>query len=144
MFIILESGIFWLMMLVFLVVEILLGSYMIILGNTIITKIFIVIGDILQIFWELFMLTLYLLSLWIGIPDIFRAIKFANEIGDIFPSAIVTLMFFVFVFLPYGLSKCLYKRCYKKRKVSEYWIIPSKIISTITILIYIIGLILTI
>ena len=43
MFIILESGIFWQMFLVFLVVEILLGFFMTISGNTIITKIFIVI-----------------------------------------------------------------------------------------------------
>ncbi|MDE6780339.1 MAG: hypothetical protein K2J40_02625 [Ruminococcus sp.] len=141
MFIILESGIFWQMFLVFLVVEILLGFFMTISGNTIITKIFIVIGDILQIFWELFMLTLYLLALWTGVPDIFRAIKFAHEIEIwyIFLSAIVTLIFLVFVFLPYGLSKCLYCWYYKKRKVSERWIIPSKIISIITALIYIFG-----
>ncbi len=146
MFMILESGIFWLMVSVFLVVEILLGFFMTISENTIITKIFIVIGDILQILWELFMLTLYLLALWaLGGLDIFRAIKFAHEIGIwyIFRSAIVTLIFFVFVLLPYGMSKCLYKWYYKKRKVSERWIIPSKIISIITVLIYIIGIVLT-
>lgn len=135
MFIILESGIFWLMFLVFLVAEILLGFF--ISENTTITKIFIVIGDILQILWELFMLTLHLLFLWSDIPDIFRAIKSAHEIRDIFPSAIVTLLFLAFVLLPYGLSKCFYKWCYKKRKISERWIIPSKIISIITVLIYI-------
>lgn len=141
-----ESGILLLVLQVFLVVEILLGFFMTISENTTIIKIFIVIGDILQICWEFFMLVLYVLLAFrtLCVGDIFSAVKRSHEIQDIFPAVILTLIFLVFVFLPYGLSKCLYCWCYKKRKVSERWIIPSKIISIITVLIYIIGIVLTI
>ena len=107
--------------------------------NTLI-KIFIIIGDIIQVFWEFFMLAIFCnlaFKKW-GVYS-FDGVKISFEIQDIFHISIVTLIFIVFAFLPYGLTKCLYWWYYEERKISERWIIPSKIISIITILIYIIG-----
>ncbi len=108
--------------------------------NTLI-KIFIIIGDTLQIFWEFFMLAIFgLLSYQaLGGGETFDRLTFSFKIQNIFWFITVTLIFIVFAFLPYGLSKCLYWWYYEERKISERWIIPSKIISIITILIYIIG-----
>lgn len=109
--------------------------------KNILAKIFIITGYILQLLWEYFMLAIfYTLAFkkW-GAYKTFDGVKISFEIKDIFHIAIVTLIFLVFAFLPYGLTKCLYWWYYEERKVSERWIIPSKIISIITVLIYIIG-----
>lgn len=109
--------------------------------KNILAKIFIITGCILQLLWDFLMLAIFstlAFKKW-GAYDSFDGIKISFEIQDIFHIVIVTLIFIVFAFLPYGLSKCLYWWYYEERKISERWIIPSKIISIITVLIYIIG-----
>lgn len=111
--------------------------------NTII-KIFIIIGDILQILYSYLMLAVFgtlAFGKWVAYES-FEAVKISFEIQDIFHIIIVTLIFVVFAFLPYGFTKCLYWWYYEGQKISEHWIIVSKIISIITVLIYIIDSIL--
>lgn len=110
--------------------------------KNILAEIFIITGYIIQIFWEFFMLAIFGLLSYkaldgIETPD---GVMFSFEIQNIFWFIIVTLIFILSAFLPYGLSKCLYWWYYEERKISERWIIPSKIISIITVLIYIIGM----
>ncbi|MCM1505884.1 MAG: hypothetical protein NC177_01935 [Ruminococcus flavefaciens] len=59
------------------------------------------------------------------------------EINDIRNIAVTTLIFAVLVFLPYGLTKCLYWWYYEGKNVSERWIKPSFVISIITVVLYI-------
>lgn len=128
---------------VFLVAEILLLICMKISKRNIFVRIFIVTGDILQIYWEFFMLAIFSVlafKAWGGYETL-DGIKFSFEIQGIFWFIIYTLIFLVLVFLPYGLSKCLYWWCYDGRKISERWIIPSFVISIVTAVIYIIGII---
>ena len=109
--------------------------------KNILAKIFIIIGYILQLLWAYVMLAVFstlAFRKW-GAYESFDAVKLSFEIQDIFHIIIVTLIFIVFAFLPYGLTKCLYWWYYGERKISERWIVLSKIISIITILIYIIG-----
>lgn len=104
-------------------------------------KIFIIMGYILQLLWDFFMIAIFstlAFKKW-GAYENIDGLKFSFEIQDIFHIVIVTLIFIVFAFLPYGLTKCLYWWYYEERKISEHWIMPSKIISIITVLIYIIG-----
>ena len=112
--------------------------------KNIIAKIFIVTGYILQILWDYAMLAVFstlAFGKW-GAYDSFDAVKLSFEMQDIFHIVVVTLIFLVFAFLPYGLTKCIYWWYYEERNISENWIVPSKIISIMTVLIYIIGSIL--
>ncbi|MDE6501700.1 MAG: hypothetical protein K2L10_06415 [Ruminococcus sp.] len=109
--------------------------------KNILAKIFIVTGDILQILWDYAMLAVFstlAFGKW-GAYDSFDAVKLSFEMQDIFHIIIVTLIFIVFAFLPYGLTKCIYWWYYEERNISERWIIPSKIISIIVVSVYIIG-----
>ena len=106
-------------------------------------KIFIIMGYILQLLWDFFMIVIFstlAFKKWGAYANI-DGLKFSFEIQDICHIVIVTLIFIVFAFLPYGLTKCLYWWYYEERNISERWIIPSKIISFITIVMYIIGII---
>lgn len=108
--------------------------------KNILAKIFIVTGYILQILWSYAILAVFstlAFGKW-GAYDSFDAVKLSFEMQDIFHIVMVTLIFLVFAFLPYGLTKCLYWWYYEERNISERWIILSKIISIITVLMYII------
>lgn len=128
---------------VFLVAEILLFICMKISKRNIFVRIFIVTGDIVQIYWEFFMLAIFSVLAFkaLGGYETTDRIKFSFEIQNIFWFIIDTLIFLVLAFLPYGLNKCLYWWCYEEQKISERWIIPSRVISVITVVIYIIGII---
>ena len=109
--------------------------------KNIFAKIFIITGYIPQLLYSYVILAVcgtLAFGKW-GTYDSFEAVKNSLEISDIFHIVIVTLIFIVFAFLPYGLNKCLYWWYYEERKISERWIIPSKIISIMTLLIYITG-----
>ena len=112
--------------------------------KNILAKIFIIMGYILQLLYSYVILAVcgtLAFGKW-GAYDSFEAIKNSLEIKDIFNIIVVTLIFVVFAFLPYGLTKCLYWWYYEERKLSERWIIPSRIISIIAVSVYIIGSIL--
>ncbi|MDE6834238.1 MAG: hypothetical protein K2J39_08375 [Ruminococcus sp.] len=112
--------------------------------KNILAKIFIITGYILQLLYSYVILAVcgtLAFGKW-GAYESFDAVKLSLEISDIFNIVIVTLIFVVFAFLPYGLTKCFYWWYYEERKISECWIIPSKMISIIAVSVYIIGSIL--
>lgn len=127
----------------FLVAEVLMLICMKISKRDIFVRIFIVTGDILQIYWEFFMLAIFSVLAFkaMGGHETTDRIKFSFEMQNIFWFIIDTLIFLVLTFLPYGLNKCLYWWCYEERKISERWIMPSCVISIVTVVIYIIGII---
>lgn len=136
-----DSDIFGKLLLIFLAMEILVLICMKISKRNIFVRIFIVTGNILQIYWEFFMLAMFSVLAFkaMGGHETINGIKFSFEIKNIFWFIIDTLIFLVLTFLPYGLNKCLYWWCYEERKISERWIIPSFVISIVTVLIYVIG-----
>lgn len=126
-----------------LAVEVLLGFYMKTSKRNIFVKFFIVIYDVLQLFCDFFVYGIFGLLAYktLGAYETPDGVKLSYEIHDILWLVILTMIFLVFAFLPYGLSKCLYWWCYDGRKISERWIIPSKIISIITAVMYTIGVV---
>lgn len=102
------------------------------------TKIFIVVGDIFQIYWE------YLILIICGMFSFPRGTSSDTMDGTVyycdFENVITILILipicFLLAFLPYMISRHLYNKCYSYRKISANWIIPSKIISIMTFTLY--------
>lgn len=101
------------------------------------TKIFSVVGDIIQVLYEYF---IFLVWLFISFPrtvyGIFEdasgmeTIELFYEFSHFIDLLVLVPMFFLMAFLPYRISRCLYRNIPKK------WLIPSKIISIITAVLY--------
>lgn len=107
-------------------------------GKNTLTKILIIVGDIVQILWEYFMLAIFgTLAFKKWLLNDGSEIPVRIDVQDIYNVVITTLIFIIFVFLPYGLTKCLYWWCYEGKNVSERWIKPSFIISVVTVVLYI-------
>jgi len=109
-------------------------------GN-ILTKILIITGDIIQVLWDYFMCGIFsalAFKKWVayGSMDGLK-VSFGIEIQDILHITVTTLIFVVFAFLPYGLSKCLYWWYYEGKDISERWIKPSFVISVVTVVVYV-------
>ncbi|MCM1505883.1 MAG: hypothetical protein NC177_01930 [Ruminococcus flavefaciens] len=107
-------------------------------GKNTLTEILIIVGDIVQILWEYFMLAISgTLAFRKWLLNDGSEIPVRIEINDIRNIAVTTLIFAVLVFLPYGLTKCLYWWYYEGKNVSERWIKPSFVISIVTVVLYI-------
>ena len=105
--------------------------------NTLI-KIFIITGDIFQIYWEYL---IFLICLLFTFPrgtasDTMEGTEYYYEPDVILFFIIVMPICFLLAFLPYMISRRLYNKCYSYRKMSENWIFPSRLISIITITLY--------
>ena len=134
----------WLIQLFFALLAVMgvLRFFMKTLGKNTLIKIFIITGDIVQILWEYFMLAIFSVlafKKWLAYEPMSDGseILFGIEFQDILHIAIITLIFVVFAFLPYGFSKCLYWWYYEGKNISEHWIKPSFVISVITVVLYI-------
>ncbi len=105
--------------------------------NTLI-KIFIITGDIFQIYWEYLIFLICLLFTYPrGISsDTMEGTEFYYESEVILFFVIVMPICFLLAFLPYKISRRLYNKCYSYRKMSENWIFPSRLISIITVTLY--------
>lgn len=104
--------------------------------KNIFAKILIIVGDIIQILYEYFMLAIFgalAFKKWTA----YESIPDSLEIQDIFHIVVTTFIFVIFVFLPYGLTKCMYWWYYEGKNISERWIKPSFVISVITVVLYI-------
>lgn len=105
--------------------------------RNILTKIFAIVGDIIQVLYEYF-----ILSVWyfISFPRTvyylcedasgMETIEFDYEFNHFITLLILVPMFFLLAFLPYRISKRLYGN------IPEKWIVPSKIISIMTAVLY--------
>ena len=105
--------------------------------NTLI-KVFIITGDIFQIYWEYL---IFLMCLLITFPrgtasDTIEGTEYYYESDVILFFVIVMPICFLLAFLPYMISRRLYNKCYSYRNMSENWIFPSRLISVITVTLY--------
>ena len=105
--------------------------------NTLI-KVFIITGDIFQIYWEYL---IFLICLLVTFPrgtasDTIEGTEYYYESDVILFFVIVMPICFLLAFLPYKISRRLYNKCYSYRKMSENWIFPSRLISIITVTLY--------
>ena len=105
--------------------------------NTLI-KLFIITGDIFQIYWECL---IFLICLLFTFPrgtayDTEYGIEYDYDPEMIWIFIIVIPILFLLAFLPYMISRRLYNNCYSYRKMSENWIFPSRLISIITVTVY--------
>lgn len=101
------------------------------------TKIFAVVGNIIQVLYEYF---IFFVWLFISFPrtvyGIFEdasgmeTIEFFYEFSHFIALLVLVPMFFLLAFLPYRISRRLY------RNIPEKWLIPSKIISIMTAVLY--------
>lgn len=121
-----------------LVVMGLLGFFMESSRKNTLTKIFIITGDIFQIYWEyLIFLICCLFTFPRGcVSDTMDGTEYYYDPEMTFLFIIVIPIFFLLAFLPYRISRRLYNNCYSYRKMSENWIFPSRLISIITVTIY--------
>jgi len=106
-------------------------------SGSILTKIFAIVGDIIQVLYEYFILVVYgILSfprtvLCVNADESgMEVIEFDYEFEHFIMLIILVSMFFLLAFLPYIISRRLY------RDISENWIILSKIISIMTVTLY--------
>ncbi|MDE6780340.1 MAG: hypothetical protein K2J40_02630 [Ruminococcus sp.] len=107
-------------------------------GKNILIKIFIIIGDIFQIYWEYL---IFLICCLFTFPrgsasDTMDGTEYYYDPEMIFFFIIVIPILFLLAFLPYMISRRLYNKCYSYRKMSENWIFPSRLISIITVTLY--------
>lgn len=121
-----------------LVVEGLLGFFMESSRKNTLIKIFIIIGDIFQIYWEyLIFLICCLFTFPRGsVSDTMDGTVYYCDFDNVITILIVIPVCFLLAFLPYMISRHLYNNCYSYRKMSENWIFPSRLISIITVTLY--------
>ena len=125
---------------VLLAVMVLSGILIIFSTRSIFTKFFIVTGEIFQIYLEYLILAFCLL---LSFPrTVYSECCEGGELvfeytSEHFITLIILIpIFYLLIFFPYKVTRFLYNKCYSYRKISEKWIIPSKIISLMTFLIY--------
>ena len=102
------------------------------------TKVFIVVGDIFQIYWEYL---IFIICCLFAFPrgtasDTMDGTEYYYDFENIITILILIPICFLLAFVPYMISRRLYNRCYSYRKMSANWIIPSKIISAMTFTVY--------
>lgn len=102
------------------------------------TKAFIVVGDIFQIYWEyLIFIICCLFAFPRGtVSDTMDGTEYYYDFENVITILILIPICFLLTFLPYMISRRLYNKYYSYRKMSANWIIPSKIISALTFTTY--------
>lgn len=123
-----------------LAVMVLSGILIICSTRSTFTKFFIVTGEIFQIYLEYLILAF---CLFLSFPRTVYSvcceggeIVFEYSFEHFITLIILIHIFYLLIFFPYKVTRFLYNKCYSYRKISEKWIIPSKIISLMTFLIY--------
>ncbi len=122
-----------------LAVMVLSGILIIFSTRSIFTKFFIVTGEIFQIYLEYLIL---MFCVFLSFPRTVYSEYCDGEVvfeytSEHFITLIILIpIFYLLILFPYKVTRFLYNKCYRYRKISERWIIPSRIISLMTFLIY--------